>query len=77
LAPVCVSCLSFLAPHQADENAVLYDIKCLLDEILNAVENLTDSILNALKPLLEPLISKYTSTLCLLGLGINILGICL
>lgn len=32
---------------------VVYEIKCIIDEILDATENLTDGLLNALAPLLN------------------------
>ncbi|KAI0825139.1 hypothetical protein BC628DRAFT_1419498 [Trametes gibbosa] len=34
---------------------IVYDIKCIVDEVTNAVENLTDAVLNALQPFLAPL----------------------
>jgi hypothetical protein len=57
-------------------SVVVYELKCVLDEILNSVENLTDGLLNAIRPLLAPLIDKYTASACLLGLGLTALGIC-
>jgi hypothetical protein len=48
---------------------VVYDVKCILDEVLNACENLTDAILNALRPLLGPLIGRWNAEACLLGIG--------
>ena len=56
---------------------VVYDIKCILDDVLNAVENLTDALLNVLKPLLAPLIRGWSAQACLLGIGIRVANICL
>ncbi|CDO71559.1 hypothetical protein BN946_scf184911.g29 [Trametes cinnabarina] len=50
---------------------VMYEVKCILDEVLDAVENLTDAILNVLQPLLEPLIGQYAAAVCNLGLEIG------
>ena len=38
--------------------AVVYDIKCLIDGILDAIENFTDATLNALKPLFKALLLR-------------------
>lgn len=51
-------------------SSVVYEIKCVLDDILNACENLTDAILNILQPLLLPLIGKYLTTACNNGVGL-------
>lgn len=42
----------------------MYDIKCVLDDILNAVENLTDAISNVILPLFEPLLNNILSLVC-------------
>ncbi|KAJ7103520.1 hypothetical protein B0H15DRAFT_217330 [Mycena belliarum] len=48
---------------------IVYDIKCLVDEILNAAEDLTDFVLNLLAPLLQALgLSAVTDLLCSLSL---------
>jgi len=49
---------------------IVYELKCILDEVLDACENLTDAIINVLKPLLEPLIGKFLSTACNNGVGL-------
>ncbi|KAJ3539445.1 hypothetical protein NM688_g6358 [Phlebia brevispora] len=54
---------------------IVYEIKCILDKVLDAVENLTDAILNAIQPLLAPLIGQATDTACRSGL--QIAGLCL
>lgn len=54
---------------------LVYDIKCILDEILNAVENMTDGILNDVKPLLQGVISSATNTAC--NSGLKLAGLCL
>lgn len=53
----------------------MYEIKCVLDKVLDAVENLTDAILNAIQPLLAPLIGQATDTACRSGL--NLAGLCI
>ena len=35
--------------------AVVYDIKCVIDDILDTVENIGDAALNDLKPIFEAL----------------------
>ena len=59
--------------------AVVYDLKCLIDDILNATENITDGILNSLKPLLLPLLSGlYTQANDMTCASqLKILGFCL
>ncbi|KIP11960.1 hypothetical protein PHLGIDRAFT_17778 [Phlebiopsis gigantea 11061_1 CR5-6] len=54
---------------------IVYQIKCLLDEVLDAVENLTDAIINAVKPLLQGVIGDASRTAC--NSGIQIAGLCL
>ncbi|KAH8102658.1 hypothetical protein BXZ70DRAFT_797601 [Cristinia sonorae] len=54
---------------------IVYEIKCILDELLDAVENLTDAILNDIQPILEPLIKQATSTAC--NSGLQLLGLCI
>ena len=50
----------------------MYEIKCLIDQTLDIVENVTDGLLNALKPSLEALLGQVdgicTSQVKLLGL---------
>ncbi|KAI0669905.1 hypothetical protein C8Q78DRAFT_1079814 [Trametes maxima] len=50
---------------------IVYEIKCILDEVLDAVENLTDAILNALKPLILELIGQATASACNSGLQLG------
>ncbi|GBE78201.1 predicted protein [Sparassis crispa] len=54
---------------------IVYEVKCILDEVLDAVENLTDAIINAVQPLLQDLIGQATQTAC--DSGIQVLGLCL
>jgi hypothetical protein len=49
---------------------VVYELKCILDDVLDFCENLTDAVINALKPLLEPLIGKFLTTACNNGVGL-------
>ena len=53
---------------------VVYEIKCILDEVMDAVENLTDAIINALEPLLQDIIQVASQTAC--ASGLQILGLC-
>ncbi|KZT02727.1 uncharacterized protein LAESUDRAFT_661393 [Laetiporus sulphureus 93-53] len=53
----------------------VYDIKCIIDEVLDATENLTDAIINDLVPLLRDLLGQATSTAC--EAGVEIVGLCL
>ncbi|THH34026.1 hypothetical protein EUX98_g83 [Antrodiella citrinella] len=54
---------------------IVYEIKCILDELLDAVENLTDQILNTIAPMLSPVIEMAATAAC--KNGITALGICL
>jgi hypothetical protein len=55
--------------------AVVYDIKCVLDDVLNTVENVADGLLNNLKPMLQTVIGRASATCCKSGL--QIVGFCL
>lgn len=61
--------MSRLTPH-----IVVYEIKCIVDDLLNAVENLTDAILNALQPLLLGLVDVATKAVC--GAGLDLGALC-
>lgn len=57
---------------------VVYEIKCITDEILDVVENVTDGILTKLYPLLKPVydILKFkVDRAC--ASGVSLLGLCL
>lgn len=54
---------------------IVYEIKCILDEILDAVENLTDAVLNDIAPLYRGLIVDATKTACKSGL--QLAGLCI
>jgi hypothetical protein len=54
---------------------VVYEIKCVLDDVLNTVENVADGLLNGLAPALHGIIDTAKSTTCKSGL--QIVGICL
>ncbi|KAI0307746.1 hypothetical protein B0F90DRAFT_1813155 [Multifurca ochricompacta] len=54
---------------------IIYDIKCIIDEILDATENLTDAIINACKPLLQELVGEYGEAAC--KSGVEVIGICI
>ncbi|PCH33631.1 hypothetical protein WOLCODRAFT_160220 [Wolfiporia cocos MD-104 SS10] len=53
---------------------IVYDIKCIIDEVLDATENLTDAIINSLAPLLQALLGEATQTAC--DAGIQLAGLC-
>ena len=57
---------------------VVYQIKCLVDEVLDATENITDAVLNDLEnllPLLKALDGQAAQTAC--AAGIEIADICI
>ena len=54
--------------------AVVYDIKCLIDGILDVVENFTDATINELQPVLQDLLGKAISTTC--RSGVKLVGLC-
>jgi hypothetical protein len=43
---------------------VVYQIKCIIDDLLDAVENITDGLLNDLAPLLRGLDNQIVDLLC-------------
>ncbi|KAF8507160.1 hypothetical protein F5888DRAFT_1602271 [Russula emetica] len=54
---------------------IIYDIKCILDEMLDIVENLTDKIIGDCKPFLEGLVGEYNVAVC--KSGFDVVGECL
>lgn len=56
---------------------VVYQVKCILDEVLDAVENLVDALINAVAPLIRQLIGQATETVCESGLAFRVAGLCL
>ncbi|KAF7969347.1 hypothetical protein HWV62_27681 [Athelia sp. TMB] len=46
---------------------IVYDIKCVIDDVLNFVENTADGLLNGLQPLLAPLLGGLLGTACNTG----------
>jgi len=60
--------------------SLVYQIKCIIDDLLNATENVTDALLNGLAPLLRNLDNQVVSLLCgpLLASSqsLNVAGIC-
>ncbi|CAL1695860.1 unnamed protein product [Somion occarium] len=56
---------------------IVYEIKCILDEILDAVENLSDAVLNDLQlaSLYRGLIADASKTAC--NSGLQIIGLCI
>jgi len=53
----------------------VYDIKCIVDNILNLTENALDGVLNALGPLLGGLLGAANNVGC--SSGVKLLGFCL
>ncbi len=54
---------------------VIYDIKCIVDELLDIAEDLTDKIIGDCKPLLEGLVGEYNMAIC--KSGFDVVGKCL
>jgi hypothetical protein len=54
---------------------VVGDIKCILDEVLDVLENFTDGLLNALRPSLKGIIQDYSQSMC--SGSFQDLGLCL
>lgn len=54
---------------------VVYDLKCLIDKILDIVENCTDSAINQLQPLLAAILGQAISDAC--RSGVELLGLCI
>lgn len=52
----------------------VYQIKCITDAIIDAIENLTDAIINSLMPLLQSLGIQATQVAC--DAGVEIAGFC-
>jgi len=74
LGPILGPSMSFssqenFSPLFTEPCPAVYEVKCILDEILDLTENLADAIINALKCL----ISEYNKAIC----GIEVLGICI
>lgn len=53
---------------------VVYDVKCLVDELLDAIEDLSDAIVNVLQPSLQSLFPSLITAAC--NKTINLLGLC-
>lgn len=73
------TCASFLRVERdlliIVAHIVVYQIKCILDDVLNAVENLTDAVINAIEPILQGVIVDASKTAC--NSGIQVAGFCL
>jgi len=54
---------------------IVYEVKCIVDGLLDVTENLTDGLLNDLAPLLSGLLGQATSATC--ATGFSVLGLCL
>jgi len=53
----------------------MYEIKCILDDLLDAVENLSDATINAIQPLLQVVIGKAITATC--RSGVQVAGLCI
>ncbi|KAF9453806.1 hypothetical protein P691DRAFT_812418 [Macrolepiota fuliginosa MF-IS2] len=51
---------------------IVYEIKCILDEILDGIENVSDALLNEVQPLLAGCVQDTLSVAC----SISLLGVC-
>lgn len=54
---------------------VVYEVKCIVDDMLNAVENVSDGLLNGLKPDLLGLLGNAKDATC--SSQLKVLGFCL
>lgn len=54
---------------------IVYNLKCLIDGILDAIEDFTDATINALQPLLQALLGKAITTTC--RSGVKLAGLCI
>ncbi|KAF8973937.1 hypothetical protein BDZ97DRAFT_408144 [Flammula alnicola] len=54
---------------------IVYDIKCLIDGIMNATEDFSDATINELQPLLQALLGMTVSTAC--KSGVVVAGLCI
>lgn len=55
---------------------VMYEVKCLTDDVMNTTENLTDGIVNGLfSSQYSGLLSSFTSLLC--SANLKVAGLCL
>ncbi|KAL1707317.1 hypothetical protein EV121DRAFT_255912 [Schizophyllum commune] len=55
---------------------IVYQIKCLLELTLDAIENLTDALINALDPLMRSLLPMFVGAPDCPN-GISVLGVCM
>ena len=62
-------CYKLTAPE------VVYDVKCLLDKLLDTVENISDVLINSIRPLLALCSQDTLKVACKSGL--SLLGICI
>lgn len=53
---------------------VVYDVKCIIDELLDATEDMSDAVINALGPVLQGLLGKASATVC--RAGVEVAGLC-
>lgn len=53
---------------------VVYQVKCLVDDMLDTTENLTDELINDCKPMIVDLLGTTTTAAC--ASGIQVLGLC-
>lgn len=63
--------------YLTDVTTVVYQVKCIVDQVLDVTEELTDGILNDLEdilPMIKALDGQAAQTAC--AAGIEILGIC-
>jgi hypothetical protein len=54
--------------------AVVYEVKCIVDDLLDITENLTDGLLNALKPMLTGISGNAGDMTC--SSQLKVLGFC-
>ncbi|KAF9481420.1 hypothetical protein BDN70DRAFT_876400 [Pholiota conissans] len=54
---------------------LIYDLKCLIDEILDVLEEFTDALINAIQPLLAALLGQTVTAAC--ASGVELAGLCI
>ncbi|KAF9569604.1 hypothetical protein CPC08DRAFT_771957 [Agrocybe pediades] len=53
---------------------IVYDVKCIIDALLDATEDMSDAIINSLGPVLQSLLGKASATVC--RAGVEVAGLC-
>ncbi|OJA18704.1 hypothetical protein AZE42_01250 [Rhizopogon vesiculosus] len=54
---------------------IVYEVKCILDDLLDTIENLSDATINAIQPLLQVVLRKAVTVIC--RSGAQVAGLCI